>query len=281
MPAPGGPRHRAEKSRLDLEAGFRVYLSRVSKLRISEVAALSGFSSATLRYYEKIGLMAPPVRTASGYRVYDERAVARLTFIGRARQVGLTLDAIGALARLWDQDECAVLQGPMSGFVHSKLEETAARITELQILRRQLENLAGRLSEEKSSPGACDERCACNDLGAPVPRPTVELGSASVAQGEPAIACTLGAGEVEPRVAQWEALLGRATEQSVTEGGRRLWFAYDPAVATELAMLVASEQACCAFLDFTLRIARDRITLEVAAPEAAAPMLGALFGAAT
>jgi DNA-binding transcriptional MerR regulator/methylmalonyl-CoA mutase cobalamin-binding subunit len=47
-------------------------------LRIAEVAQRSGFTPATLRYYEDIGLLRPPSRSDAGYRLYDEEAIGRL-----------------------------------------------------------------------------------------------------------------------------------------------------------------------------------------------------------
>jgi len=47
------------------------------RLQIKDVAAVSGFSANTLRYYEQIGLLPPSERSASGYRIYDQRTVDR------------------------------------------------------------------------------------------------------------------------------------------------------------------------------------------------------------
>ncbi len=55
------------------------------RLRIAEVAARSGFSTPTLRYYEDIGLMPAAERTDAGYRSYDDTALKRLRFISRAK----------------------------------------------------------------------------------------------------------------------------------------------------------------------------------------------------
>jgi DNA-binding transcriptional MerR regulator len=62
--------------------------------RISEVAERSGFPATTLRYYEQIELLEPPSRTASGHRVYDDRALARLRFVARAKALGTSLDEL-------------------------------------------------------------------------------------------------------------------------------------------------------------------------------------------
>lgn len=49
--------------------------------RISELGGRVGVAPSTMRYYERIGLVPPPRRSASGYRLYDVDAEARLLFI--------------------------------------------------------------------------------------------------------------------------------------------------------------------------------------------------------
>jgi len=63
-------------------------------LLIGEVAAKSGLSRKALRLYEAAGILAPPTRTPSGYRLYDADTLALLTFVTRARRLGLTLAEI-------------------------------------------------------------------------------------------------------------------------------------------------------------------------------------------
>ncbi|MBA2253525.1 MAG: MerR family DNA-binding transcriptional regulator, partial [Chloroflexi bacterium] len=50
-------------------------------MRIGELARQSGVAPTALRYYEQLGLLPEPERTASGYRAYGEAAVDRLAFI--------------------------------------------------------------------------------------------------------------------------------------------------------------------------------------------------------
>jgi len=69
-------------------------------LRIGELARRARVPADTIRYYEKIGLLAPPDRTRSGYRSFDDGAVTRLRFIRRAQDLGFTLEEIGALLTL-------------------------------------------------------------------------------------------------------------------------------------------------------------------------------------
>ena len=81
----------ATRPALDLAPGCKVYRGRV---RISELAESAGVPASTVRYYERVGLMALPARTASGYRDYGEDAAARLLFITRARRMGLSCEQI-------------------------------------------------------------------------------------------------------------------------------------------------------------------------------------------
>ena len=70
-------------------------------LKIKEVADASGFTAATLRYYEQIGLLPEASRTPAGYRMYDQRTLERLAFIARAKQLGCSLDEITGLTTAW------------------------------------------------------------------------------------------------------------------------------------------------------------------------------------
>src|SRR5262249_32856328 len=85
---------------------------RTVPLRIGELARRTGCNIATIRYYEKIGVLAPPMRTEGGFRVYSSDDVRRLTFIRRARELGFPLDEVRAMLRLSDQraKPCAEVQ---------------------------------------------------------------------------------------------------------------------------------------------------------------------------
>jgi len=58
-------------------------------MRISEVAAATGLSVDTLRFYEKIGLIDPPPRDGAGRRVYDDAVLAWIRFIGQLNATGM------------------------------------------------------------------------------------------------------------------------------------------------------------------------------------------------
>lgn len=71
-------------------------------LQRARLAQRTGCNLETIRYYEKIGMMPDPPRTASGYRIYDDSHVARLGFILRARELGFAIEQIRGLLDLVD-----------------------------------------------------------------------------------------------------------------------------------------------------------------------------------
>jgi DNA-binding transcriptional MerR regulator len=253
--------------------------------RISEAAVRTGFPASTLRYYEDVGLLVPG-RTEAGYRVYDDRAIDRLQFVARAKQLGLQLDEIIELVALWDDDQCAPVATRLRGFVADKLAVTQGRIAEMVAFAAQLQAAAARL-DGPAGGGPCGPDCACSadspadaaDGGpAPGPRTAVQLVAKPAAA--PPIACTLSAAEMPGRMADWEAVLARAVGREAFDGGLRIRFPAEPELAAELAGLAAAEQGCCSFYEFAIVIAPGATVLDVRAPADAAALVDALFGVA-
>jgi DNA-binding transcriptional MerR regulator len=77
-------------------------------LSVSHLGAEVGLSAATVRYYEHLGLLPAPERTAAGYRQYPNEAVERLRFIKSAQRLGLRLREIAELLTICDQGLCPV-----------------------------------------------------------------------------------------------------------------------------------------------------------------------------
>lgn len=75
----------------------------------AQLARLTGCNLETIRYYEKVGLLSDPPRSANGYRVYPPDLVQRLQFIMRARDLGFAVEEIRSLLSLTDagQQTCA------------------------------------------------------------------------------------------------------------------------------------------------------------------------------
>ena len=110
------------------------------RMIIGDVAALAGVPTATVRYYERRGLIAKPPRTESGYRQYGQEVVERLRFIKRAQELGFTLEEIHDLLDLRVEDTAACLM--VEAKTREKLEQVRRKIRELQRLEAALEGLA-------------------------------------------------------------------------------------------------------------------------------------------
>ena len=63
-------------------------------IQIGELSRRTGCNIETIRYYERIGLLREPARSAGRYRVYDTGDVRRLAFIRRARELSFKLDEV-------------------------------------------------------------------------------------------------------------------------------------------------------------------------------------------
>jgi len=129
-------------------------------MRISELAQRAGVAPSTVRYYERIGLVPPPVRTASGYRTYDEDAAARLLFVTRAKRIGLTLEQIAALLPVWDGVNCAATHEKITEVVAKKSADVREHILELQRFASQLDEIADSL-QATPPPSACLPDLSC------------------------------------------------------------------------------------------------------------------------
>ena len=67
---------------------------KMTMLQVGEVSRKLGLNPQTLYFYERIGLIPPPHRTESGYRLFSQEDVDRLTFITHTKAMGLSLDDI-------------------------------------------------------------------------------------------------------------------------------------------------------------------------------------------
>lgn len=177
--------------------------------RIKELAERSGFTSTALRYYEEIGLLPKAERTPAGYRVYDDRALERLAFISRAKQLGCTLEEITDLTTAWEGGRCGPIQDRLRQVVADKIAESQAQIAELIALSADLQRAAVALERHRPD-GPCDEGCGCVTDPAADGSPTaapVSLIADRLAATDETVACTLRPGELGRRAEEWQAVL--------------------------------------------------------------------------
>lgn len=250
----------------------------MSNYTIGQAADRSGFSATALRYYEGIGLVEPATRTAAGYRIYDDKMLARLSFIARAKQLGCSLDEITDLVAVWDGDRCEPVQRRFHELITDKIRIAQRQVVELSAFTSQLHAAAEQLSGEPTD-GPCGDDCACVTAA---PGHSVEVSPVAL-EAKPvdvAIACTLEPGSIPARLTAWKTVLDRAQARSATaDGGLRIEFGHDIDLG-ELAGLVAAEQHCCAFFSFALTVDHTGTALEVRAPDGAADIVAELFGRA-
>jgi MerR family mercuric resistance operon transcriptional regulator len=99
----------------------------------------------TIRYYERVGLLAKPARTSSGYRSYRPRDVERLTFIRRARELGFSLDEVRRLLGLADGKSRSCRQ--VRDIAAEHLSDVRTKLGDLQRLERVLADLVSACAD--------------------------------------------------------------------------------------------------------------------------------------
>lgn len=107
--------------------------------QVGEVSRQLNLNPQTLYFYERIGLIPSPQRTAAGYRLYDQADLDRLTFITQAKALGLSLDDIKELLVLQDGQQLSCQE--VHGRLLKKMQHIDETISKLQTLRIQLEPL--------------------------------------------------------------------------------------------------------------------------------------------
>ena len=111
-----------------------------STLTIGRVAAAAGVNVETIRFYQRLSLLAEPTRPLGGVRRYGSEFVARLRFIKRAQQLGFSLAEIQRLMVLEDPQSC----GKARSLAAEKLALVEARLADLERMRGVLKDLVAR-----------------------------------------------------------------------------------------------------------------------------------------
>lgn len=111
-------------------------------MNIGKLARAADTKVETIRYYERIGLLPAPPRTAGNYRDYSPAHARRLTFMRRARDLGFSIEQIRALLELTDQkgQSCEAVDA----IACEHLAEVKRKLADLGALRRELESLIGQ-----------------------------------------------------------------------------------------------------------------------------------------
>jgi DNA-binding transcriptional MerR regulator len=131
---------------------------RGSGLWIGQVAAESGVSIKTIRFYEDIGLLTLPDRTEGGFRLFSREVLNRLAFIKQAQSLGMSLQEIKEFLDIRDQGSypCAAIRERMQ----AKILEIDTRVAELILLKHHLLDIL----ETWQEPTEIQESTICPNL---------------------------------------------------------------------------------------------------------------------
>ena len=150
-----------------------------SLLQVGDLARVSGKTVRAIHHYEEVGLLRPHARSKGRYRLYDASAIARVRWIDKLHDLGLSLSQIQEMVRLWETAPSAPgAMGRIRGIYAQKLGETRAQIAHLATLERELEASIAYLD----ACGTCDpaelvRACTCcNYHDKSIPEPHLVAG---------------------------------------------------------------------------------------------------------
>ena len=111
----------------------------MKEILIGHLAAESGVKVPTIRYYEEIGLLDAPKRTAGNRRIYGNDALRRLRFIRHARDLGFTVEAIRRLLEMSDEPVRSCHE--VDSLARAHLADIEAKISRLEALRNEVKRM--------------------------------------------------------------------------------------------------------------------------------------------
>ena len=121
-----------------------------------DLARRTGVNAETIRYFERVGILASPQRTEGGHRVYDQNHVRALSFIHRARGLGFSPDQVRAIVELGGPGKATC--GEVREIASLHLKHVRTKIADLVEIERLLAMTIERCS------GRPDAECAIIDM---------------------------------------------------------------------------------------------------------------------
>jgi DNA-binding transcriptional MerR regulator len=119
---------------------------------IGRLAKRAHVNTDSVRFYERQGLLSPGRKTSSGYRLYTDDALRRITFVKHAQRCGFSLAEIRELLQM--RDGAPVPASQVHRFVQEKRTEIEITLAALQSMLKCLSDLAGAHPLNSSRPGA-------------------------------------------------------------------------------------------------------------------------------
>jgi DNA-binding transcriptional MerR regulator len=108
-----------------------------------QIANMANVNMETLRYYENHGLIPPPTRSESGYRLYSEEVLTRLTFIKNAKFCGFTLKEIKKA--LTKSEDSSISVDDFIAVIDKKINSINKEIASRENMKKMLADLKSNL----------------------------------------------------------------------------------------------------------------------------------------
>jgi MerR family mercuric resistance operon transcriptional regulator len=112
------------------------------RLTIGALSEQTEVNIETIRYYERIGILPNPPRSAGGHRVYADEHTQRLVFIRRSRELGFSLEQVRELLGLSSGSRMACAK--VKTITEQHLADIRRRVRDLQRLERVLSAMAAQ-----------------------------------------------------------------------------------------------------------------------------------------
>ena len=119
-----------------------------------KLATRTGCNIETIRYYETIGLLSAPARTASGYRSYSDDHLRRLNFIQRARSLGFSGEQVRGLLELTEAGANKT-RADVKALTQAHIDEISLKIKDLQKIRKRLSQISSFCDGSNQSSSTC------------------------------------------------------------------------------------------------------------------------------
>jgi len=116
--------------------------SRGPALTIGALSKHTRVNIETIRFYERVGILPKPPRSAGGHRIYSQDQLARLSFVRRSRELGFSLDEIRGLLQLVDGGRYTCAE--VKAITLDHLADVRRKITDLRRLEQTLASVAGK-----------------------------------------------------------------------------------------------------------------------------------------
>lgn len=127
-------------------------------MRIGILAREAGVTEATIRFYERSGLLPEPARTPSGYRDYDKHALDLLRFIRAGQAVGITLAELREVIAFRQRGETPCAH--VVELINRHATRIDDQIRQMRAVQRDLRTLANRATG--LDPADCKPESICH-----------------------------------------------------------------------------------------------------------------------